>query len=72
MKNLLIASALAVASILPTTAQSQAASVTVTTTERTVPRHHVRERHHRQHCTVKKMKTRHHGKVIVETTRVCR
>ncbi|TNM65234.1 hypothetical protein [Aliirhizobium smilacinae] len=72
MKNLLIASALAVASILPFTSQSQAASVTVTTTERTAPRHHVRERDHRSHCTVKKVKTRHHGKVVIETTRVCR
>jgi len=72
MKNLLIASALALTSVLPFTSQTQAASVTVTTTERAAPRHHVRERHHRQHCTVKKVETRHHGKVVVKTTRVCR
>ena len=72
MKNLLIASALSLASILPLASQSQAASVTVTTTERTAPRHHIRERHHRSHCTVKEVKTRHHGKVVIKTTRVCR
>ncbi len=72
MKNLFIASALALTSILPFTSQTHAASVTVTTTERAAPRHHVRERHHRPHCTVKKVETRHHGKVVVKTTRVCR
>ncbi len=72
MKNLLLASALAVACVLPLASQSLADTVTVTTTERTVPRHHVRERHHRSDCMVKKVKTRHHGKVVVKTTRVCR
>lgn len=80
MKNIIIASAMAVASVLAVAPQSQAASVTVTT-EQPGPRHyaqnyrHVEEnRHHRRHqdCTVKKVKTYRHGAVVVRETRVCR
>jgi Ni/Co efflux regulator RcnB len=74
MKNLLIASALAAASVLSVAAQSQAASVTVTTSERMAPRHNVDNRHHRPRhdCMVKKVKTYRHGHVVVKETRVCR
>ncbi|CAN7694598.1 hypothetical protein PMI07_004719 [Rhizobium sp. CF080] len=76
MKNLLIASALAISSILTVAGPSNAASVTITTNERVAPRHTVREvyRPHRPRhdCMVKKVKTRYHGRVVVKTTRVCR
>ncbi len=74
MKNLVLASAMALASLLSVAPQSQAASVTVTTTERSAPRyaqryHHERMRHD---CRVKKVKTYRNGHVVVKTTRVCR
>nr|WP_250811138.1 hypothetical protein [Neorhizobium tomejilense] len=77
MKNLLLASALAISSILSVAGPSHAASVTITTDERIAPRHTVREvyrpyRPRHRDCMVKKVKTRYHGRVVVKTTRVCR
>ncbi|RWX81724.1 hypothetical protein EPK99_05560 [Neorhizobium lilium] len=75
MKNLVLASVMAVASLFSVTSQSQAASVTVTTTERSAPRHmqprYTHERMRRD-CRVKKVKTFRHGQMIVKETRVCR
>jgi hypothetical protein len=64
---------MAVASIFAAS-QSQAASVTVTTTERGVSGRHVQyhPRPHHRDCMVKKVKTYRHGKVIIKETRVCR
>ncbi|MGF9565582.1 hypothetical protein [Neorhizobium sp. JUb45] len=74
MKNVLLAAAIAVSSILPFAASSEAASVTVRTVERVDHRggHHARPRHHREKCVVKKVRTQHHGRTVVRTTRVCR
>jgi hypothetical protein len=75
MKNLLIASAMAVASVLSFAPQSQAASVTVTTSERPAPRHYADNNRHRPRhhdCMVKKVKTYRHGHVVIKETRVCR
>ena len=81
MKNLLLAAAIAVSSILPFASASEAASVTVRTVERVDHRvdhrhghrdRHVRPRHHRERCVVKKVRTHHHGRTVVRTTRVCR
>ncbi len=85
MKNLLLAAAIAVSSILPFATPSEAASVTVRTVERVDHRgghrvdhrhghreRHMRPRHHRERCVVKKVRTHHHGRTVVRTTRVCR
>jgi hypothetical protein len=84
MKNFLIASAMAVASVLSVAPQSQAASVTITTNDG-APRHGSREyrpmrvqenyRPHRprhQDCRVKRVKSYRHGQVVIKETRVCR
>lgn len=57
MKNLILASALALASVVAVSATSEAA-----------PMHH---RHH-QHCYMKKVKHRVHGHWVVRSVRVCR
>lgn len=86
MKNLVLAAVIAVSSILPFATASEAASVTVRTVERVDHRgdyhrvdhrhghrgHHARPRHHREKCVVKKVRTHHHGRTVVRTTRVCR
>lgn len=74
MKKLLLAATIAVSSILPFAAPSEAAGVTVRTVERVDHRggHHARPRHHRKDCFVKKVRTKHHGRTVVRTTRVCR
>ena len=74
MRNLLLAAAIAVSSILPFATASEAASVTVRTVERVDHRHghHMRPRHHREKCVVKKVRTHHHGRTVVRTTRACR
>ncbi|MDM9629029.1 hypothetical protein QTL95_24335 [Rhizobium sp. S152] len=73
MKNLVLAAVIAASSILSFTSSSEAASVTVRTVER-VDHHerHVRPRDHREKCFVKKVRTHHHGRTVVRTTRVCR
>ncbi len=70
MKNLIIAAAIAVTSVVSFAPASYADTVTVTTHER--PMH--RGWHHapRRHCTVKTTKFRHHGRLVVRKTRVCR
>jgi hypothetical protein len=74
MKTLIVASALAAASLFSASIPVQAASVTITTTDtRPAPRYVQERRHHRHHdCYVKKVKTHRHGKVIIKETRVCR
>jgi len=70
MKNLIIAAAIAVTSVVSFAPASYAETVTVTTHER--PMH--RGWHHppRRHCTVKVTKVRHHGQLVVRKTRICR
>ena len=73
MKNLIMASVIALASTLPFAAPSSAASVTVTTVDRVNHRSDHRVMHrHRPHCIVKKVKVRSHGRVVIKTTKVCR
>ncbi|NKJ05451.1 MULTISPECIES: hypothetical protein [Rhizobium] len=57
MKNLILASALALASVVAVSAPSEAA-----------PMHH---RHH-HHCYMKKVKHRVHGHWVIRKERVCR
>jgi hypothetical protein len=78
MKTLLISSLLAVSSMFVFSAPSYAETMTVTTTQKVVrepmQRDHGARRHHRvaQECFVKKVRTHHHGRVVVKETRVCR
>ncbi len=78
MKNLILSSVLAVSSLFAVAAPSYADTVTVTTTQRSMdrPMHRdeYRPRHHRvaRDCFVKKVRTHHHGRVVVKETRVCR
>lgn len=80
IKNFVLASALAVASVLSIAPQSQAASVTVTTTDAPPPPRFVQERHHDRHyrsgprhgCVVKQVKTYRHGAVVYRESKVCR
>ncbi|MGE7370626.1 hypothetical protein ACQKKX_16415 [Neorhizobium sp. NPDC001467] len=74
MKNLVFAAAIAVSSILPFATVSEAANVAVRTVERIDHRHghHAGPRHHREKCFTKKVRTTHHGRTVVRTTRVCR
>lgn len=77
MKILLISSLIAVSSVFTFAAPSFAQGVTVTTTERVVRqpvREEYRPRHHRpgRDCFVKKVRTNHHGRVVIKETRVCR
>ena len=59
MKNLLLASALALASVFAVSAPSEAA-----------PMHH--RHHHHHHCYMKKVKHKVHGRWVVRNVRVCR
>ncbi|GAK68943.1 hypothetical protein [Agrobacterium rubi] len=78
MKTLLISSLIAVSSVFTFAAPSFAQGVTVTTTERVVRqpvRDEYRPRHHQRgprDCYVKKVRTHHHGRVVIKETRVCR
>ncbi|KXG86260.1 hypothetical protein [Agrobacterium bohemicum] len=77
MKTLLISSLIAVSSVFTFAAPSFAQGVTVTTTERVIRqpvREEYRPRHHRapRDCFVKKVRTQHHGRVVIKKTRVCR
>ncbi|NTJ64214.1 hypothetical protein G6M50_34620 [Agrobacterium rhizogenes] len=60
MKNLILASAVAVASVFAVSVPSEAA-----------PMHH-RHYHHHHHCYMKKVKHRVHGRWVVRRVRVCR
>lgn len=75
MKNLIMASVIALASTFVVAAPSSAASVTITTTERDHYRPHYKpvehRRHHRVACFTKKTKSYHHGRMVVTTKRVC-
>lgn len=77
MKTLLISSLIAVSSVFVFSAPSYADTVTVTTTQkvRTPMRDEYRPRHHHRvarDCFVKKVRTHHHGRVVIKETRVCR
>lgn len=71
MKSLIVATMLSAAAIVSTAAPSQAASVTVTTTDHGPNMHH---RWHRvaTHCYVKTARFHEHGRWVVKKTRVCR
>jgi hypothetical protein len=60
MKNLIIASAVALASVFAVSAPSEAA-----------PMHHHRHHHHHR-CHMKRVKHRVHGRWVVRKVRVCR
>ncbi|MGG6893640.1 MULTISPECIES: hypothetical protein [Rhizobium] len=59
MKNLLLASALALASVFAVSVPSEAA-----------PMYH--RHHHHHHCQMKKVKHKVHGHWVVRNVRVCR
>ena len=64
MKNVILASAIALASVFAVSAPSQAA-----------PMHHHHYRHHHRHyhhCYMKKVKHRVHGRWVIRHVRVCR
>jgi hypothetical protein len=61
MKNLILASAVAVASIFAVSSPSEAA-----------PMHHRHYHRHHNHCYMKKVKHRVHGRWVVRRVRVCR
>lgn len=75
MKTLLISSLIAVSSLFAFSAPSYAETVTVTTTQKMPMRDEYRPHryHHRvaQECFIKKVRTHHHGRVVVKETRVC-
>ena len=81
MKNLIIAAAMAAASVLTVAGPSQAASVTVTTQdggprmmrESHRPRVYNTEYHRPRHgCVVKKTRIHRNGHWVVRTSKVCR
>jgi hypothetical protein len=74
MKHIMLATMLATATLLSSGIPSQAASVTVTTTDHHVRPHHGWRPMHRvaKHCYTKTEKIRSHGRVVVKETRVCR
>jgi len=72
MKSLILASMLAAAAIVSTTAPSQAASMTVTTTERGPDHHWHKPMHVMTHCYTKTARINEHGHWVVRKTRVCR
>ncbi len=62
MKNLILASAVAVASVFALSVPSEAA-----------PMHHRHyHQHHHHHCHVKKVKRKVHGRWVIRHVRVCR
>ncbi|NKL34115.1 hypothetical protein GFL49_09865 [Rhizobium leguminosarum bv. viciae] len=80
MKQIILACALAAASIF-SAMPSQAASVTITTddarphyrhAERPYYRHDMRARHVSRDCFTKTEKIRRHGNTVVKETRICR
>lgn len=69
MKNIIVAAALAVSSLLAFAPASYADTVIIKTNDRPMHRHwHPRP----QRCVVKTVKTWHHGHPVVKETRVCR
>lgn len=83
MKNLIVASAFAISSLLAFAgpSQAQSASITITTHEAGPrhyrhwhrPRHYVRDIHRPRHgCLVKKVRSYRHGELLTRTTRICR
>ncbi len=85
MKSIIVAAALALAAVPTLSTASQAASVTITTTDRTVHhydrglhrgwdrgRHYGWRHHARRDCYVKKVRYHHHGKLVIATKRICR
>ena len=70
MKSLIIASALAISSVLAFAPASFADTVTVTTSHHDM--HRDWHRPHGHDCYTKTVRAHHHGRVVVEKTRVCR
>jgi hypothetical protein len=62
MKNLVLASAIAITSFASFSAPSQAATV----------KHIIQHMGHRQTCVVKVVKQRVHGRMVVTKKRICR
>jgi hypothetical protein len=82
MKNIIIASAFAAATILAGALPSQAASVTITTdnggyghhrmTDRPYYRHHLPPRRVSHDCFTRTERIHSHGETVIKKTRVCR
>lgn len=70
MKSLIIASTLAFTSLLAFAPASYADTMTVTTRHNVQPVH--RDWHRPHDCYTKTVRAHHHGRVVVEKTRVCR
>jgi hypothetical protein len=69
MKQIILASAFAVAAVFSSVVPSQAASVVITT-DHGRPMHRDMRPHHR--CFTKTEKVRSHGRTIIKQTKVCR
>ena len=82
MKNIIIVSAFAAASIFAGTLPSQAASVTITTdnggrgyhrmAERPYYRHHLPPRRVSHDCVTRTERVHSHGHVVIKKTKFCR
>ncbi|MBB3594397.1 hypothetical protein FHX08_004801 [Rhizobium sp. BK529] len=86
MRNIVIASALAAATIFAGALPSQAASVTITTDNggygyhrmmdhpyhRPYYRHHLPPRRISDDCFTRTERIHHHGRTVIKETRVCR
>ena len=72
MRNLVLIPAITMAAILAAGSISQAASVTVTKTTRSVQHHHVSPVDDDRHgCYTKKVKVYHNGTYVWKTKRIC-
>lgn len=69
MKNVIIAAAIAVTSLVAFAPASYADTIVVKTSDHGMMHRHWHPRHHR--CTVRTVKTWHHGHRVVKQTRVC-
>ncbi len=78
MKNFVLSCVIAASSLFTVAAPSYADTVTITTTQRSMDRHYRDEyrprAYHRvkRDCFVKKVRSHHHGRVVIKETRVCR
>lgn len=73
MKHIILATMIATATLVSSGIPSQAASVTVTTSDHVRPHHGWRPMHRvAKHCFTKTERIRSHGHVVVRQTRVCR
>jgi len=73
MKNLILAAAMALTSLVPLASVAEAASMhtTVEVVDHR-PGHRAERPRHRRDCYTKTVKHREHGRVVVRKTRVCR